>query len=119
MCAPIGGDIPNWDIRTGFGDCTNLLVTSMEMGRDLAQHLGNRTVSLMRGHGSVLVGQSLREVVFTSVYMELNAAMLMQALGMGEVTYLSDGEIDTIKRARSGFTFERGWENWCHQVGRP
>ncbi len=38
---------------------------------------------------------------------------------MGEVTYLSEGEIDTIKRARSGFTFERGWENWCHQVGRP
>ena len=48
------------------------------------------------------------EVVFTLVYMELNAAMLMQALGMGEVTYLSDGEINTIRQARSGFTFERG-----------
>lgn len=119
MCAPIGGDIPNWDIRASFGDCTNLLVTSMEMGRDLAQHLGDRTVSLMRGHGSVVVGRSLREVVFTSVYMELNAAMLTRALGMGEVIYLSEGEIDTIKRARSGFTFERGWENWCNQVGRP
>jgi HCOMODA/2-hydroxy-3-carboxy-muconic semialdehyde decarboxylase len=119
MCAPIDSDIPNWDIRTSFGDRTNLLVTSMEMGRDLARHLGEGTVSLMRGHGSVVVGKSLREVVFTSVYMELNAAMLIRALAMGEVTYLSDGEIETIRRARSGFTFERGWENWCNQVARP
>ncbi len=55
----------------------------------------------------------------TSVYMELNAALLIRALGMGEVTYLSDGVIDTIKHARSGITFERGWENWSDQVGRP
>jgi HCOMODA/2-hydroxy-3-carboxy-muconic semialdehyde decarboxylase len=119
MCAPIGGDIPNWDIRTSFGDCTNLLVTSMAMGRDLAATLGERTVALMRGHGSVVVGRSLREAVFTSVYMEMNADMLIKARGMGEVTYLSDGEIGAITAGRSGFTFERGWENWCHQVGRP
>lgn len=119
MCAPIGEDIPNWDIRTSFGDCTNLLVTSMAMGRDLAEALGDRTVALMRGHGSVVVGRSLREVVFTSVYMEMNADMLIRALSLGEVTYLSSGEIAAITRARSGFTLERGWENWCHKVGRP
>lgn len=119
MCAPIGGDIPNWDIRTEFGDCTNLLVTNLEMGRDLAKHLGDKTVSLMRGHGSVVVGQSLREVVFTSVYMELNASMLMRALNMGTVNYLADGEINAITQGRKGFTFERGWENWCSKVNRP
>ncbi len=118
MCAPMGGDIPNWDIRESFGDCTNLLVTSMEMGRDLAKHLGEHPVSLMRGHGSVVVAQSLREVVFTSVYMELNASMLIQALSLGEVSYLSDGEINALTRGRKGFTFERGWENWCNKVGR-
>jgi len=119
MCAPIGGDIPNWDIRTRFGDCTNLLVTSMEMGRDLAAHLGDRNVSLMRGHGSVVVGRSLREAVFTSVYMELNADMQIKALGMGKINFLSDGEIGAITAGRKGFTFERGWENWCNRVGRP
>ena len=119
MCAPIGGDIPNWDIAQEFGDCTNLLVTSMEMGRDLAKHLEDRTVSLMRGHGSVVVGGSVREVVFTSVYMELNASMLMNALSMGDVRFLADGEIDAITEGRKGFTFERGWENWCNQVNRP
>ena len=118
MCGPIGSKIPNWDIRKKFGD-TNLLVTSMEMGRDFAKTLGSHSVALMRGHGSTVVGRSVREVVFTSVYMELNAEMLIKALSMGEVTYLSDGEIAAITKGRAGFTFERGWENWCRRVGRP
>lgn len=119
MCAPIGNDIPTWDIRTKFGD-TNLLVTNMDMGRDLAKALGPRTVSLMRGHGSVVVGKSIREVVFTSVYMEKNADMLIKALTIGdEVMYLSDGEVAISARGRAGFTLERGWENWCSKVSRP
>jgi len=120
MCAPIGGDIPTWDIRDKFGDRTNLLVTDLAMARDLAKCLGQNTVALMRGHGSTVVARDLREVVFTSVYMELNANLLMQSLtlGEGEVTYLSDGEIEAITKGRAGFTFERGWENWCNKVGR-
>ena len=118
MCGPIGSTIPNWDIRDKFGD-TNLLVTSMAMGRDLAATLGANTVALMRGHGCSVVGRSVREVVFTSVYMEINAEMLIKALQMGDVVYLSDGEIAAITKARAGFTFERGWENWCRRVGRP
>lgn len=118
MCAPIGNDIPTWDIRHKFGD-TNLLVTNMETARDLAATLGKRTVSLMRGHGSVVVGKSIREVVFTSNYMEKNADMLIKALGMGDVEYLSDGEVEIATRGRAGFTLERGWENWCAKVGRP
>ena len=119
MCAPIGGDIPTWDIDDKFGDATNLLVTEMAMGRDLAACLGPRNVALMRGHGSVVVGRSLREAVFTSVYMELNADMQIRALSMGEVKYLSAGEIGAITRGRAGYTWERGWENWCRRVGRP
>lgn len=119
MCAPIGDDIPTWDISHKFGESTNLLVTNIDMGRDLAACLGGRTMTLMRGHGSTVVGRSLREAVFTAVYMELNAGMQMKAMALGEVTYLSPGEIAAIERGRAGFTFERGWENWCHEVDRP
>ncbi len=120
MCAPIGNDIPTWDIAHKFGT-TNLLVTSMEMGRDLAQCLRHRTVSLMRGHGSVVVGASLREVVFTSIYMEVNAEMLIKAyqLGEGDIQPLSDGEVAANAGGRAGFTLERGWENWCRETDRP
>jgi HCOMODA/2-hydroxy-3-carboxy-muconic semialdehyde decarboxylase len=118
MSGPIGNDINIWDCRRKFGD-TNLLVTNMEMGRDLAKALGPRTVSLMRGHGCVVVGKSLREVVFTAIYLELNADLQMKAIAMGgEIMFLSEGEIDIITRGRAGFTLERGWENWCQRVGR-
>jgi len=120
MCAPIGNDIPTWDIAHKFGT-TNLLVTNMEMGRDLAVSLAHRTVALMRGHGSVVVGKSLREVVFTSIYMEINAEMLIKAyqLGDGDIEPLSDGEVAANSGGRAGFTLERGWENWCRLTDRP
>ena len=118
MAAPVGRDVPNWDIRDKFGDGTNLLVTNMDMARDLAKSLGSRTIALMRGHGCVVVGRSLREAVFTSIYTEINAQMLGKALALGEITYLSDGEIAASTKGRAGFTLERGWENWCRSVGR-
>jgi ribulose-5-phosphate 4-epimerase/fuculose-1-phosphate aldolase len=119
MAAPVGRDVPNWDIRDKFGENTNLLVTNMDMGRDLAKTLAARTVALMRGHGCVVVGKSLREVVFTSIYTEINAQMLGKALALGDVTFLSEGEIAAGTKGRAGFTLERGWENWCRRVNRP
>jgi HCOMODA/2-hydroxy-3-carboxy-muconic semialdehyde decarboxylase len=118
MCASMGTEVPTWDSRTQFGD-TNLLVTNMEMARDLAAALGDRPVALMRGHGSVVAGPSLRDVVFNSVYLELNADLQMKAASLGAITFLSDGEIRAILSTRSSFTYERAWEYWCRRAGRP
>ena len=46
----IGANVPVWDIADKFGD-TNLLVTNMDQGRDLAKCLAGNNVALMRGHG--------------------------------------------------------------------
>lgn len=118
MCASMGARVPVWDSRTSFGD-TNLLVTTLAMGRDLAVALGPRPVTLMRGHGCVVAGSSLREVVFISIYLELNAALQMKAAALGTITFLSDGEIQAVLRTRSSFTYERAWEYWCGRAGRP
>jgi len=118
MCAGIGSAVPTWDSRTRFGD-TNLLVTNIAMAADLAAALGQRPVILMRGHGCVVAGLSLREVVFNSIYLQLNADLQMKASGLGEVTFLSEGEIAAVLRTRSSFTFERAWEFWCRRAGRP
>jgi HCOMODA/2-hydroxy-3-carboxy-muconic semialdehyde decarboxylase len=117
MCASMGTDVPTWDSRTKFGD-TNLLVTDMAMARDLAAALGSRPVALMRGHGCVVAGPSLRDVVFNSIYLELNAALQLKASGLGPITFLSDGEVEAILRTRSSFTYERAWEYWCRRAGR-
>ena len=118
MCAGIGTKIPTWDSRAAFGD-TNLLVTNMEMARDLAAALGTRPVILMRGHGCVVAGGSLREVVFNSIYLQLNADVQMKASGLGDITFLSEGEIAAVLRTRTSFTLERAWELWCRRAGRP
>lgn len=118
MCAGIGIRVPTWDSRTRFGD-TNLLVTNMDMGKDLAAALGNRPVILMRGHGCVVAGAALREVVFNSIYLQLNADLQMKAATLGDITFLSEGEVAAVLRTRSSFTFERAWEYWCRRAGRP
>jgi HCOMODA/2-hydroxy-3-carboxy-muconic semialdehyde decarboxylase len=118
MCAGIGVQVPTWDSRTTFGD-TNLLVTNMAMARDLASSLGGRPVILMRGHGCVVAGTTLREVVFNSIYLQLNADLQLKAGALGDITFLSDGEIAAVLRTRSAFTFERAWEFWCRRAGRP
>src|ERR1700675_4127388 len=64
-CATIGHEVPIWDQRKKFGD-TDLLVSNMAMGRDLAKALGKGRTSLLRGHGCVVVGKSLRATVFTA-----------------------------------------------------
>lgn len=118
MCASIGAEVPTWDSRTRFGD-TNLLVTTMEMARDLAAALDARPAALMRGHGAVVAGASLREVVFNAIYLQLNAELQMRALGLGAVTFLSAGEVDAVVSTRASFTYERAWEYWCRRAGRP
>lgn len=118
MCASMGTEVPIWDSHCNFGD-TNLLVTSMEMARDLAVTLGERKAALMRGHGCVVIGRSLREVVFASTYLELNAELQGKAALMGNITFLTDGEVETILASRKSFTFERAWERWCRRADRP
>jgi ribulose-5-phosphate 4-epimerase/fuculose-1-phosphate aldolase len=118
MCASMGAEVPVWDSRTNFGD-TNLLVTDMVVARDLAAAIGTRPVALMRGHGCVVAGQSLREVVFNSIYLELNADLQMKASSLGAITFLTEGEVNAVLRTRSSFTFERAWEFWCQRAGRP
>jgi ribulose-5-phosphate 4-epimerase/fuculose-1-phosphate aldolase len=118
MCASMGQEVPIWDSRDKFGD-TDLLVANMDMGRDLAKLLGPRRTALMRGHGAVVVGQSIRQVVYTAIYVEVGAKLQMQAMDMGEIKFLSPGEVDIIIARTGSYSFNRAWENWCRRADRP
>jgi len=111
--AGIGLEVPVWDIRDEFGD-TNLLVTSNEMGDSLARAVGQGRAALMRGHGSVIAGNSLMDTVFTTYYLRLNAEVLIKAMSTGrEITYLSPGE---ILQAGGIQAQDRAWEEWSLQA---
>jgi HCOMODA/2-hydroxy-3-carboxy-muconic semialdehyde decarboxylase len=118
MCASIGHHVPLWDSQDRFGD-TTLLVESMEMGRDLAKTVGPGRTALMRGHGAVVVAQTVRQAVFSAVYLELAAKLQMQSQPLGTVKYLTNGEVDKIINRTGPYTIDRAWENWCRRAGRP
>lgn len=115
----IGAEVPVWDIADNFGE-TNLLVTNIAQGRDLAKCLDGNNVALMRGHGFAAAGRSLIEVVRMSVYLPRNARILMQAKQLGgSIKYLSQGEIDARNRGYSPYSTEtwRAWEYWANKAG--
>ncbi len=116
--AVIGHEVPVWDIRDRFGD-TNMLVTTNEMGDSLASTVGKGKAALMRGHGSVIVGKTVQDAVFTTFYLRLNAEVLIKAKSMGEtITYLSPGEIDRSGELHTQPDAQgRAWEDWCSQAG--
>ena len=113
--AAIGAEIPVWDIRDKFGD-TDMLVTNMDQGTDLAQKLARNRVVLMRGHGCAVAGSSIYDAVHTSFYLKINAGLQSEALKFGEVTYLSPGEIERMSKLQHGPT-SRAWEYWKRRCG--
>ena len=116
-CAPIGAAIPVWDISDNFGD-TDLLVVTMEQGRDLARSLGGARVALMRGHGCVVAAGTLRDAVNIAVYLQINARQQILAMQIGEPKYLSPGEIELASRRQSSpLALDRAWEYWRVRAG--
>ncbi len=117
MCACMGHEVPVWDSQDKFGD-TDLLVGDIAMGRDLAKLLGDRRAALMRGHGSVVAGRTIREAVWIAIYLEVGAKLQMQSMPLGHVKYLTKGEVDIIIERQGPYSYNRAWENWCRRAGR-
>lgn len=117
----LGPEVPVWDIRHRFGDRTNMLVTDMDRGRDLAEALGAGNVVLMRGHGFAAVGLGLPLLVRTAVYMAQDARVQAAAMAMGAYTPLSAGEIEA-QRIGLGSDPDarpvmRAWEYFVERAG--
>lgn len=118
MSAFLGQGAPVFEIREKFGDETNLLITSPEMGAALADALGESAVLLLRGHGNVVVAPSLRLAVFRAIYTETNAQLQIDALRMGrrKINYLSRGEAEAVTAVAARLV-DRTWDLWVAEAG--
>lgn len=113
----MGRQVPVWDIRDEFGD-TDLLVRTLEHGRSLAKTLGDHSAVLMRGHGCTVVGRSVRDAVRIAVYLMVNARVQTDAMRLGEVRFLSEGEANaTAEMLASPLVVDRIWEYWLSRSG--
>ena len=67
---------------------------------------------MMRGHGDVAVGPSVKMAVFRAYYTDVNAKLQSQAIALGaEVNYLTPGEGEKAHKADSA-VIDRIWGLW-------
>jgi ribulose-5-phosphate 4-epimerase/fuculose-1-phosphate aldolase len=112
MAAFIGGGIPNWEIRDAQKG-TDMLVKTPHLGASLAKGLGIKPAALLRGHGAVVVGESLPRAVGRAIYLEMSAKMQIQAMLLagagGKLMCLDESEVQASVPVQE---YNRAWPMW-------
>jgi ribulose-5-phosphate 4-epimerase/fuculose-1-phosphate aldolase len=112
MAAFIGEGVPNFEIRD-VQQGTDLLVKTPRLGEALAKTLGKSPAALMRGHGTVVVGETLPRAVGRSIYLELSARMQLQAMTIagpgGEIVFMDEAEVNASVPVQE---YNRAWPMW-------
>jgi HCOMODA/2-hydroxy-3-carboxy-muconic semialdehyde decarboxylase len=116
--ATMGATVPFWDSRDEFGD-TPMVVTTQAQGQSLARALGDHAMVLMRRHGATVVGGTLQETVFRSIFSHRNAELQLRARALGEISPLTPGEAAqaqsySLRPRPTG----RAWEYWTTRLAK-
>jgi len=92
-------------------------VETPERAAQIARLLGPAKAVLLRGHGAVVVGKTIREVAMLALYLEESARLQTEAMKLGEPRFLESGEAEKV--ARQTFkpkSTERAWEHYAAAV---
>ena len=105
----LAAGVPVFEIRDAAG-MTNMLVETAAIGRALAKALADKPAVLMRGHGAVVVADTIPNVVGRSIYLDLNARIQAQAIALGgPITEISAEE---ARKYAASDNYARAWELW-------
>ncbi len=115
MSGFLGQNTPVFEIRDHAGNNSDLLIRSNKLGAALAKKLGRNDVVLMRGHGATIVGQTLKQAVYQSIYTQANAELQFQSTQLGQVTFLTEGECVAAKHS-VGSQVDRAWNLWKKEI---
>jgi HCOMODA/2-hydroxy-3-carboxy-muconic semialdehyde decarboxylase len=114
MSAFLGEGVPTFEIRAAAG-MTDMLIRTAPIGKALATDLGPKPMILMRGHGATMVGKSIRHAVYRAMYAAQNAQIQLEAMRLGEVTYLAAEEAERYERYIDE-VIHRPWNMWKHEL---
>ena len=73
------------------------LICTVEDGRDVVRTLGDRMAMLLRGHGVIVVGDSLEYATVHAIYLERAAYMQWVASSVGKPATMPQKEIDVMR----------------------
>lgn len=92
-------------------------VESPERAAEIAELLGPAKAVILRGHGAVVVGHSIREVCMLALYLEESARLQVEAIKLGSPNFVSRSEAERIaKRTFKPASTERAWEHFLHKA---
>lgn len=99
------------------------LITNPQRGEALRKAIGDKRAALLRGHGIVVVGQNLEEVLYTALVLEDDTKKTLQAATLGEVGTMTaeecrafGAEIALERRAQRAWNYFRSLEaRWDRQ----
>ena len=106
----LGEGAPVFDIRT-VDDEGDLNICTVRQAQALAGALGTHCLVLLRGHGAVAVGNSIRQMVRHAIIAETNARYQLQAALLGPIHFLTDSEIAFARRSQPKDP-DRAWRLW-------
>jgi ribulose-5-phosphate 4-epimerase/fuculose-1-phosphate aldolase len=119
MSGFVGTETPIFEIRECVGDGSDMLIRNRELGAALATSLGPKAVVLMRGHGVTVTAPTLPEAVYRGIYVDVNARLQLEAIGLGAVNYLTEAEARAAT-ATNASQIGRAWDLWKMKVeGKP
>ncbi len=110
----LGEGAPVFDIRT-VDDEGDLNVCTVPQASAMARALGSHAIVLLRGHGAVVVGESVRQCVRHAVIAETNARHQIEATILGPVRFLTASEIAYAQRQKPKDA-DRAWRHWKRQA---
>jgi HCOMODA/2-hydroxy-3-carboxy-muconic semialdehyde decarboxylase len=109
-------EVPNFEIRDVRGNERGMQVTDAARGAALARTLGNAPVALMRGHGNVVVGSSVKQATVYAAYTDINARMQAASLALNnKIIVMNEPELFDA----SEFDISRPWENFRQKLLDP
>ena len=69
---------------------------------------------MLRGHGAVVVGQTIREVCMLALFLEESARLQGEAMKLGTPMFIEPHEAEKIaKRTFKPTSIERAWDHFA------
>ena len=105
--------IPTFDIHDAAG-ATDLMVRTPELGVALAGSLADKPMVLMRGHGATIVGMSIKQAIWRSIYAMQNAQLQSEGMRFNKQKFLYPDE--AVVAAANITALERPWSFWRNRA---
>ncbi|MFQ5684440.1 MAG: class II aldolase/adducin family protein, partial [Candidatus Binatia bacterium] len=93
------------------------LISTQELGKEVASMLAAKPAILLRGNGQVTLGRNIPEAVIMAIYLEEAADLLYGALQIGTPIHLSDEESASRQvESLPPVDLERAWNFFKNKI---